>query len=159
MSYNLTPWEFDNVTAADAETTGFDNKLMEAGWRHVKILNATCDDNGKYALRLQDLQEPEATAYVSYNMYKQGDNGEIVKNGWSMATLLSLKKALFDEDQGLPNPADIIGGVCLAEVRHKTSSTTGRTYVNIYKFRPDIESFVMLGDLMEQFYLPDEAAE
>lgn len=159
MSYNLTPWEFDDVTAADAANTSFDYKLMEAGWRHVKILSATCDDNGKYAIRLQDLQDPEATAYVSYNLYKAGENGEMVKNGWSVATLLSLKKALFDQDKGIPHPTDIVGGVCLAEVRHKTSETSGRTYVNIYKFKPDIEDFVMCGDLVDQFYLPNEAAE
>lgn len=155
MAYDLTPWEFSDVT--DEEVSTFEQ--MAAGWRHVKICDAGCDENGKYFLKLEDLQAPGVTAYVSYNLYKSGENGEMVRNAWSLSTLRSLGKALFNMDRGIPNPADIVGGVCLAEVRHKTSQATGRTYVNIYQYKPDIEDFVALGSLMDQFYLPNEAGE
>lgn len=150
----ITQWAF-----SDEEAEQF--KSMEAGLRHVIVRDASYDDaSGKYTLDLKDLQDG-ATARLTYSMFKADESGNMIKNGGPRATLIGLGKAILGTKKGIPFPQDIIGGVAVANVVHREYN--GKTYCNVYEFRPDEFDWVVLGSIDDQNFLgkdvPAEEAE
>ena len=52
---------------------------------------------------------------------------------------------------GVPAPADICGAVVIADIKNKTSETSGRTYPRCYHFMPANTSMKGYSEI-EQYY-------
>jgi len=129
MAFKRTEWEYSN----EVEKT---NIPVEEGLRYVKIVDAKFDASAKeYNLSLEDLTNG-AEFSLRYWLNGTDKNGNITSNASARGTLISLGKALAGEPIGIPAPVDVIGGVVVAEVVMKESTTSGAKYPRVYKFTP-----------------------
>ena len=146
MAFKIPTREFSD----DADT---DPPIPE-GLRAVHIDNAFYDpEKYTYNMELTDLELFE-TFKLTYWLYSANQKtGKLEKSKTTVGTLNSLGKAIFGPDMqvGVPAPADICGAVVIAEIRNKTSGTSGRTYPRCYHFMPANTSMKGYSEI-EQYY-------
>ena len=146
MAFQITEWEFSD----DVET---DTPIPD-GVRAAHIDNAFYDPaKYTYNMELTDL-ELFGTCKLTYWRYSANQKtGKLEKSKTTVGTLNSLGKAIFGPDMqvGVPAPADICGAVVIADIKNKTSETSGRTYPRCYHFMPANTSMKGYSEI-EQYY-------
>ena len=145
MAYKITEWEYSN----EVEKSSIP---IEEGARFVKIKDAVFEpDKKEYYLTMEDLTNG-ATINLRYWLNGTDKNGNITSNTQARGTLISLGKALFGQALGIPAPVDVIGGVVIAEVVLKASTTSDAKYPRVYKFSPATEEVVSGYSDIEQYF-------
>lgn len=115
----------------------------------IKIEAAELTDDDKYNIYARDLYTDvkfRLTYWMTYvKRVEGGAEGDVkvLPNSRSMATLVSLGKALAGAPIGVPFYTDIEGGVVTAEIKHGVSKKTGNKFPICYKFKPASESMVL----------------
>ena len=82
-------------------------------------------------------------------------------NNRARGTLISLNKALFDADVGIPFPGDIIGGVVVGEVEHMSfvgDDGKARTIATVRRFDPVGSDMTVFSEI-DQYYIGREDEE
>ncbi len=152
MAYKITNWEWSNVTQ-DEEVRFTD------GPKTIAITSAVYNDENaegafKYSYRIgvECIEVGESCGAKTMLTYWLRDSRTGQDNRNSIGTLISLGKAIFGDDftGGIPAPADIIGAVCVADIRMKTSDT-GKNYPRVYRFMPASEDFSVYSNIEQYF--------
>ena len=146
MAFKITKWEFSDDIEVDTP--------IPEGLRAVHIDNAYYDpEKYTYVMELTDLELFESFK-LTYWLYSANQKtGKLEKSKTTVGTLNSLGKAIFGPDMnvGVPAPADVCGAVVIAEIKNKTSETSGRTYPRCYHFMPANASMKGYSEI-EQYY-------
>lgn len=146
MAFRTTQWQF-----SDEEERESEYRYPAEGDAWLYIEDARFDeDQQRYHIWFKDLREGGVPFSIAYNLSKVDPaTSTLVPNTVSRNTLISLNKALFAAERGIPNPVDIIGGVVGGTI--KLRDYNGRKYVNIYRYFPPDENMVVFADI-EQYY-------
>lgn len=135
MAYKITNWEYSNEVEKESIP-------VEEGDRFVKITSSQfLPDTKEYHLSVEDLTNG-ATFTLRYWLNSSDKNGNIISNTQARGTLISLGKSLFGQPVGIPAPTDVVGGVVIAEVVLKASTTSDAKFPRVYKFRPATKEVV-----------------
>lgn len=162
MAYKQTQWEFSEEVETPDEF-----ELPEEGTRPLYIRGAKYDDEndprGKYTIEFTDIGgEHNIEFKVNYRLFSFDKNTNVRKpNNRARGTLISLNKALFDMNVGIPFPDDIVGGVVSGEVEHMTFTGDDgklRTIPTVRRFDP-VESDMMVFSEIDQYYVGKEYEE
>lgn len=151
MTYKITPWEFSNAIVEDVE--------VPEGLRIIKITNAEYNpEDYTYKLDCTDL---ETSAEFILRYWVQSIDPltkKVSQNASTVGTLNSLGRAIFggDTQVGIPAPCDIVGAVCVANIKLKESSTSGKKYPRCYNFMSADEGASWASDI-EQYFRPSGA--
>ncbi len=147
----ITEWEF-------SDEEGQTYVAPEEGYRHLLITGASLDEeNLVYRVEFQDLQN-DAEFSVRYWMNKVNDAGTTTPDRSQRGTLVTLGHAVLGTEKGIPFPADIQGGVVLANVMLKASSKNPeKLYPRIYKYLPVTAEWACLGTI-DQYTVDSEEA-
>ena len=152
--YQQTLWKFSDVVApVDAS--------MSEGLHTVKITSASYNDEfaegslaNTYKVSVECIDDSESAGGRANLTYWMVDNKTGAENKNTISTLCSLGKAIFGEEaRGIPAPVDVIGTVCMIDVKLKTNDA-GKTYVRVYHFLPASAEFSIYSD-KEQYYRKD----
>lgn len=149
MAFKMTPWKYDDEVEEAVIP-------IEAGEHDLYIMSASIDEsvpaNPVYRLGFKSLQTNAEFTIAYWLNSEDKATGAIVKNKQARGTLISLKKALFGVDVGMPNPEDIVGGVVHAEVKMSKPNDAGKTYVRIYQYEPVPQDIAAVAEI-EQYYI------
>lgn len=126
-----TEWKFSNEQAAESEYA----EPVE-GPQYLQIKKAfVSDDEMHYSLGMVSLTN-NAYINIRYFLYATNDEGELVPDSKQRRTLITLKKALYGpEANGIPNPADIVGCVVMADVKLSKPTANGSRFPRIYSYK------------------------
>lgn len=149
MAVKITQWEFSN------EEEYQEIPVLE-GDRFLLVRSAQITDDKTYVLEFRDLQN-DAEFTIRHRMNKADDYGNIVPNKRARGTLVTLGHAILGTDKGVPYPSDIVGGVCLANI--KLNEFNGKMYPNIYKYEPVSYEWTLMGTMEEQYFLDEDDGE
>ena len=162
MAYKQTAWEFSEEVEKPEEY-----ELPEEGLRNLYIKDAKYDDEtdprGKYTITFTDIGgEHNIDFRVNYRLFTFDKNTNVRKpNNRARGTLISLNKALFDSDVGIPYPGDIIGGVVVGEVEHMSftgNDGKARTIATVRRFDPVGPDMTVFSEI-DQYYIGREDEE
>lgn len=149
MAFKTTEWEYSNET----ESGGYENP--PEGPRYLYIEEAEFDrSDKKYTIYFRDV-ETDISFRVSMWMDRSDQDGSLRPNTPVRNTLITLGKALAGVPIGIPNTADIVGGVVVGEVVHYTA-TSGKVFPRIYKYSPAPEPIVLAYSTIDQYSEPGE---
>lgn len=148
MAYKITNWEYSDAVVVDVE--------VPEGLRVIHIDNAEYDDEQfTFKVDCTDL-ETEARFILRYWL-KTTDpkTGTTSNNASAIGTLNSLGRAIFGDDSnvGVPCPCDIVGAVCVANIKLKESGTSGKKYPRCYNFMSASQSEAWASGI-EQYFRP-----
>lgn len=147
MEFKTTEWKYSREIAAE-------DIPVKEGPQYLQILNARHDeDSDVYTLFLKSLTN-DAEFSVRYWLTSAVE-GVPQPNSRSRGTLISLGKALAGCPIGIPNPADVGGGVVQADVRMSKPSPSGEVYPRIYQFSPVPMDIVLAFASIDQFGLEE----
>lgn len=149
MAFNNNAWTYSNVIAEEKKFIE-----PEEGERSLKIENVRFDESEKkYMITVSDLGN-DARFDLSYWLNTSDRNtGDIIPNTYHRNALVSLGKALAGYEIGIPNPADIVGGIVYGEITLKQSKTNpDRKFPRCFVFRPVPEDLACLADI-DQYYI------
>lgn len=149
--YKQTEWSFSNVKFDD-------EAVFTDGPKTVKILSAEYNDENAdeakrytYNLRIQCIEEGPCEGATANLRYWLKDKKTAQDNKNTIGWLCSLGKAIFaEESTGVPAPCDIIGAVCIADIKMKDSED-GRKYPRVYHFMPASDDFALYSDIKQYF--------
>ncbi len=132
MAFEQHEWALSGMTVSTVPPQ------VEAGLQYLKVLDASYDENNaRYRIKFQSLANDAEFSLMFFFADSHDDSiPPKLTNRRQMGTVASLGEALAGCNIGIPNPADIIGGVVMAEVSFRDSTSTGKTYTTIYKFEP-----------------------
>lgn len=106
MAYSITNW-------MGSEWKEEERARIEPGEYDLYIRSAKFDETAqKYMIFVEDVQTGAEGPFSWFVVTKNGD-----LNKMTVGTLISLGKALFDQDVGVPFPDDIVGGVVHAVIQ------------------------------------------
>ena len=149
MAFKITPWGLSNEVE---EIT----VPIEAGEHDLYITSASYDDsepaNPVYKIGLKSLQTNAEFTQAYWLNSTDKDTGAITKNKQARGTLITLGKALFGVEVGIPHPNDIIDGVVHAEVKMSKPNDKGKSYARIYQYEPVPQEIAMIAGI-EQYYI------
>lgn len=130
MAFEQHEWALSGITVST------ETPQVEAGLQYLKVLDASYDENNaRYRIRFQSLANDAEFSLMFFFASKDDDSlPPKLTNRKQMGTVASLGEALAGCNIGIPNPADIIGGVVMANIALRESN--GKTYANTYKFEP-----------------------
>lgn len=155
MAYKITPWKYSNTEIKE-------EPKFTAGLKTVKILDAKLFDEfnaevewqkDTYTMKIQCLEEGESEGATTRLTFWLKDSKTGKDNVRVQGTLNSLGRALFGDEnfpRGFPCPADIIGGVVVAEISLKENEM-GQSYPKVYHFVAASDDFSIYSDI-EQFF-------
>lgn len=149
MTFKITSWELSNEVE---EVT----IPIEAGEHDLYITSASYDNsepsNPIYRIGLKSLQTNAEFTQAYWMNAVDKSTGAITKNKQARGTLISLGKALFGVEVGIPFPEDIVDGVVHAEVKMSKPNDAGKTYARIYQYEPVPQDIAMVAGI-EQYYI------
>lgn len=129
MDYKITPWEFSETIVEDLP--------VPEGLRVIRIESASYDpETYQYTLVCVDLETSIDFNLRYWLKSKDPKTGVVSNNNSTVGTLNSLGRAIFGDDVqvGVPAPCDIVGAVCVANIKLKESATSGVKYPRCYNF-------------------------
>ena len=149
MAFKITPWGLSNEVE---EIT----VPIEAGEHDLYITSASYDEsepsNPIYKIGLKSLQTNAEFSQAYWLNTTDKDTGAIIKNKQARGTLITLGKALFGVEVGIPHPNDIIDGVVHAEVKMSKPNDKGKSYARIYQYEPVPQEIALIAGI-EQYYI------
>lgn len=146
MAYKITKWDFSDRQVQDTE--------VPEGLRAIKIENAWYDDEDyTYNLECIDLSTEVEFKLRYWLQSRDGATGQIVDNKTSIGVLNSLGRAIFGDDSnvGVPCPGDIIGAVCIANIKLRESKTSGKKYPSCYNYMAAYETEAWASEIEQYF--------
>lgn len=153
MAYQLQVWEFSD---AEGEVWG----TPKEGWRPLKITAASYDpDIHTYKMTLKDLED-NIIFQQKYTLDTRTEMGAWVEDTRGRGTMVSVMKALFGMDKGVPHPNNAKGGVLMGEVKLSTTiskkdGVTPMTWANIYHYKTAPEVYVLVYSDIDQEFIED----
>lgn len=149
MAFKITPWGLSNEVE---EIT----IPIEAGEHDLYITSASYDDsepsNPTYMIGLKSLQTNAEFTQTYWLNATDKVTGVITKNKQARGTLITLGRALFGVEVGIPHPDDIVNGVVHAEVKMSKPNDKGKSYARIYEYEPVPQDIAMIAGI-EQYYI------
>lgn len=155
MAYKITPWQYSNTEIAE-------EPRFTAGLKTVKILDAKAYDENTaeaewqkntYTMKVQCIEEGESMGATTKLTFWLKDSKTGQDNARVHGTLNSLGRALFGDEnfpKGFPCPADIKGGVVVAEITLKENEM-GQTFPKVYHFVSASDDFSVYSDIEQYF--------
>jgi len=126
LEMNLTKWAGSDIVEKRMD-------IPEEGPAYCQIRRASYDKSSfKYVLNLYNLATDSDMYPFFYTMKKADASGKIGPNRYSEGTLISLGRAVFGKEVGVPFPDDVIGAIVIANI--KLREYNGKTYASIYTF-------------------------
>lgn len=151
-----TAWKFSNEEPVD------EYAQPEAGLQYLQIKKAeVSDDELHYTLGFISLTN-NAYINIRYFLYATDqETGELIPDAKQRRTLISLKKALYGpESNGIPNPADIVGCVVMADVKMvPAKNNPEKAYPRIYGYKAVPGEVAATWGNPEQYALPNIVGE
>lgn len=149
-----TEWKYSNEEPANEYVD------PEEGIQYLQIKKAeVSSDEMHYSLGLLSLSN-NAYMNIRYFLYNTNDEGELIPDAKQRRTLITLKKALYGpEANGIPNPADIVGCVVMAEVKLGKPTANGTRYPRIYSYKAVPGEVAATWGNPEQYALPNVVGE
>ena len=157
MAYQLQVWEFSD---AEGEVWG----TPKEGWRPLKITSASYDpETHIYKMTLKDLED-NIIFQQKYTLDTRTETGGWIEDGRGRGTMVSVMKALFGLDKGVPHPSNARGGVIMGEVKlnktiSKKDGETEMVWTNIYHYKTAPEVYVLAYSDIDQEFVPEETQE
>lgn len=162
MAYTMTDWDFTNIPPEQIKDSNNVNGFKEQGLKTVKILDVgfngpdavKVSDRNTYKLTIECIEggtDAGARANLTYWLKEKETNFVNVK---TLGTLTSLGKAIFGKEfpeRSVPNPADILGAVVMADINLSKPDDLGRVFTRVYRFEPASADFSAFSDI-EQYY-------
>lgn len=162
MSYTLTNWELSDIPEEQIRDSNNIAAFREPGLKTVKILDIkyTGNDTEKekerntYKISIECIEggmDAGARALLTYWLKEKETN---FVNAKTLGTLTSLGKAIFGKDfpdRSVPNPADIIGAVVMADINLSKPDALGRVFTRVFRYEPASADFSVFSDI-DQFY-------
>lgn len=149
MAFKITPWGLSNEVE---EVT----VPIEAGEHDLYITSASYDEsepsNPIYKIGFKSLQTNAEFTQAYWLNATDKDTGAIIKNKQARGTLITLGRALFGVEVGIPHPNDIVDGVVHAEVKMSKPNDKGKSYARIYEYEPVPQDIAMIAGI-EQYYI------
>lgn len=153
MAYQLQVWEFSD---AEGEVWG----TPKEGWRPLKITSASYDqETHTYKMTLKDLED-NIIFQQKYTLDTRTETGGWVEDSRGRGTMVSVMKALFGLDKGVPHPNNARGGVIMGEVKlnrtiSKKDGETEMVWTNIYRYKTAPEVYVLAYSDIDQEFIED----
>lgn len=153
MAYQLQVWEFSD---AEGEVWG----TPKEGWRPLKITSASYDqETHTYKMTLKDLED-NIIFQQKYTLDTRTETGGWVEDSRGRGTMVSVMKALFGLDKGVPHPNNARGGVIMGEVKlnrtiSKKDGETEMVWTNIYHYKTAPEVYVLAYSDIDQEFIED----
>lgn len=152
MAFKTTSWNYENLAIPEYTAP-------EEGEQYLYIRNAVCDESDKsspYKITFESLSN-NAVFTISYWMWVADKTTSEFSVGTKQCmTLVELGKALAGKSIGIPNPADIVGGVVLANVVMEPSKKDpSKSYARIYDYSPVPKDIAELATI-DQYYVGQE---
>lgn len=150
MAFKTTEWKYSN----EIDQTQIP---IDEGVAYMFICDARYDeDKGIYTLEMENLNT-SAQFRLTYYLEQRDEFNQVTLNGQTKGTLISLGKALAGVQIGVPNPADVKGGVVQGYVYLKQSQR-GTMYPKVYHFDP-VEKDMADMALIDQYYIGADGGE
>ena len=144
MAFKTTEWEYSN----EIDQTQIP---IDEGVAYMFIRDARFDEEkGTYTIEMENLNT-SAQFRLTYYLEQRDENNRKSLNPQVKGTLISLGKALAGVQIGIPNPADIKGGVVKGYITLKESQR-GTIYPKVFHFDPVDENMAAFATI-EQYYV------
>ena len=144
MAFKTTEWEYSN----EIDQTQIP---IDEGVAYMFIRDARFDEEkGIYTIEMENLNT-SAQFRLTYYLEQRDENNRKSLNPQVKGTLISLGKALAGVQIGIPNPADIKGGVVKGYITLKESQR-GTIYPKVFHFDPVDENMAAFATI-EQYYV------
>jgi hypothetical protein len=162
MGYTLTDWELSNIPEEQIRDSNNIAVFTEQGLKTVKILDIkyTGADTDKekekntYKVTIECIEggaDAGARAVLTYWLKEKDTN---FVNAKTLGTLTSLGKAVFGKvfpERTVPNPADILGAVVMADINLSKPDALGRVFTRVFRYEPASADFSAFSDI-DQYY-------
>ena len=114
-------------------------------------------------MTLKDLED-NIIFQQKYTLDTRTETGAWVEDSRGRGTMVSVMKALFGLDKGVPHPNNARGGVLMGEVKLSTTiskkdGVTPMTWTNIYHYKTAPEAYVLAYSDIDQEFVPEDAQE
>ena len=144
MAFKTTEWEYSN----EIDQTQIP---IDEGVAYMFIRDARFDEEkGIYTIEMENLNT-SAQFRLTYYLEQRDENNRKSLNPQVKGTLISLGKALAGVQIGIPNPADIKGGVVKGYITLKESQR-GTIYPKVFHFDAVDENMAAFATI-EQYYV------
>lgn len=155
MAFKNSTWALSNI-AVNAPGAYI---APEAGQQYLKITDASYDENNaRYRVDLLSLANNAEFSQTYFFSAKDDESfPPKLSNKKQMGIVASIGTSLAGSNIGIPNPADIVGGVVLADV--KMDAYNGKVRPKIWVFEPVPQDIALSYADIEQYYLSDDGSD
>lgn len=162
MSYVITKWDLSDIPSEQIKDSNNVGGFSEPGLKTVKILDVrylgpTAEkptERNTYKVTIECIEGGSDVGARANLTYWLKDKDTNLINAKTLGTMQSLGKAIFGKDfpdRTVPNPADIIGAVVMADINLSKPDDLGRVFTRVFRYEQASSDFSAFSEI-EQSY-------
>ena len=161
MGFQITEWALSDIPDEEIKDGQNANVFRKEGLTTVKILDAEYfgadaekeSERNTYKVKIECIEggsDAGATATITYWLKEKGSQKYSAK---TLGTMKSLGKAIFGDafKSDVPNPADIVGAVVMANISLSKPDPMGRSFTRVYEWTMASQDFLGFSDIEQEY--------